>query len=308
MTDSTLTSGQADAADADDGADGLLCPGCGYDLRATIGDTCSECGLTIDRAALRVSGFPWAHRRGIAGVWTYLLTVWLVTIDSRRLRFEAAKPQDLTQARWFRHVTALIVAASIIAYFAALVASWKGLGFVAIQPRQLAWGLPPYPWWVQDLAVPWCAAATLMPVLPVMYVLLAWHLTGTPQALFRRKADSPARRERAAAIGYYAIAPLAVLMPVVSAASIYWIKGAQAFSTPTEWFIRTTAWGVWALGAVSVAARVAQWATRLRHARLEASMLGTVHLLGRCTFGVVAYLGVVPWCLGFLWILIDSLR
>src|SRR4051794_13275118 len=73
-------SGRGPDAPSDPGRS-LLCPGCGYDLRGTIGGRCSECGLEIDRAALERSGFPWAHRASLGRVRAFLKTVWLVTVD-----------------------------------------------------------------------------------------------------------------------------------------------------------------------------------------------------------------------------------
>lgn len=89
------------------GAAARLCPGCGYDLRAATTDRCSECGVVLDRAALRESGFPWAHRKRVGRVRAFVATVWLVTVDGRRVRNELAKPQDARDAGLTRRWTAL---------------------------------------------------------------------------------------------------------------------------------------------------------------------------------------------------------
>ena len=61
-----------------------ICPACGYDLRATTSDHCSECGLAIDRDALQQSAIPWAHRRQIGRVRAYLKTLWQFSTDRKR--------------------------------------------------------------------------------------------------------------------------------------------------------------------------------------------------------------------------------
>src|SRR5215217_6169902 len=90
----------------------LYCPACGYDLRASMDGRCNECGLVIDRASLRVSAFPWAHRTEMGRVRAYVRTVWLVLINSRSLAYEAAKPQEPADARSFARVTGIVLAIS----------------------------------------------------------------------------------------------------------------------------------------------------------------------------------------------------
>src|SRR3954471_13137052 len=85
----------ADSPAAED-QQALLCPGCGFDLRATTSDRCGECGLAFDRASLLESTIPWAHRRKIGRVRAYLKTFWQFTLDRRVLRNELAKPQDIS--------------------------------------------------------------------------------------------------------------------------------------------------------------------------------------------------------------------
>src|SRR3954469_12467842 len=83
--------------------DPLPCPNCGYDLRASLDDQCSECGQAIDRSTLGITSFPWPHRHNVRN---YLKTLWLITINSRRLRFETWKNQNLAAARSFQRITA----------------------------------------------------------------------------------------------------------------------------------------------------------------------------------------------------------
>src|SRR5687768_15113775 len=82
----------------------LICPNCGYDLRAAVGGRCSECGSVFDEAELRTSGFPWAQRRQRGRIRAYLLTTWYVLINSRRIAHEASRTQLASDGRSFRRV------------------------------------------------------------------------------------------------------------------------------------------------------------------------------------------------------------
>jgi hypothetical protein len=139
MSELPTTIAGAEAADPPPGVTASLCPGCGYDLRAATSDRCSECGLVIDRAALRESGFPWAHRRRIGRLRAILKTVWLVTIDGRALRDELAKPQDARDAASFRAVNTTVLALSLLILAGILAMGW-GLQPVAIEPVRFAYG------------------------------------------------------------------------------------------------------------------------------------------------------------------------
>src|SRR5207253_7269761 len=98
--------------------DPLPCPHCGYDLRANVTEHCSECGQTIDRSTLGITRFPWCARKNIR---SYFRTVWLITINSRRLRFETSKNQNLADARSFHRITSFIFALTLAASCAAIV-------------------------------------------------------------------------------------------------------------------------------------------------------------------------------------------
>src|ERR1043165_7143879 len=86
-------------------SDPLPCPNCGYDLRASRSDQCSECGQAIDRGSPGSTSFPWPHRRQIGPIRAYCKTVWLITAGSKELKFETLKNQTLSDARSFNRIT-----------------------------------------------------------------------------------------------------------------------------------------------------------------------------------------------------------
>src|SRR3954471_13389032 len=100
---------------ADEGE--MLCPYCGYDLRANPGERCSECGKPIDRNDQAPSTIPWIHRRHSGRVRSYLKTVWLVTIDGGRLRGQAGRILKKADAQSFRRITAVLMTLALIGAF-----------------------------------------------------------------------------------------------------------------------------------------------------------------------------------------------
>jgi len=371
------TDQQATVPDWDNVSDEILCPLCGYDLRGTTGDRCSECGQTIDRAALRTSAFPWSRRREIGRVRAYIQTVWLVTIDSRRLRYEASKPQDMKDARKFRWITTSILAVAFVGIFTIFAAVEGG------DPTRLAaplWRTQSFmsPWnylppWLGDLLVPWAASLTIPLLVPALLVALAIHLTTSSRHLFRVREASPARQQCLSAIAQYSLAPIAWLLPPVLCAGLFlatlvpelneggrdhtgvilralaalailtlathvvqrfrarrggaegslalslrllkWIlaitllmvlfplgRALAHMSLDDEAFLPPMMAALLVVGLAVLAAllRTVQWAVRVRHGDLVHGLLALLRLLGLWLIGLVVWLGLVPWCFGFL--------
>lgn len=298
----------------DDDADLLLCPACRFDLRGTAGDRCGECGLEIDRAGLRVSGVPWAHRGRMGWVAAYLRTARAFARD-RDVRFEAVRPQEIRDGRAFARITACFVAVALVGAFLAGVYAMGGLVALAIQPGDsVSRG-------VLDGAVPWCAGATIPGVLPVCLVAFALWLTSCERFAFRTRAGSTERARAAVALSYYTCSPLLLLLP------------AMAFGVGLAWLIRHTAdsyapqfpraflvypraslalsvvCGVTAVTAVGLTlVRVGQWVARTRQCGTGRAVLGVAEVVGLWLLGVVVLVGLVPWIVGFTCIAIDSLR
>jgi hypothetical protein len=295
----------------------VLCPGCGYDLRGGTTDRCSECGLEVDRTAVRWSGVPWAHRRQIGRVRAFWKTVWYVTLDKRLIRHELARPQDLRDARRFRACNAAFGAVALVGFAGVLLVRY-GLESIAVQPFTFALGpgrRGPLPGYAQDLAVPWCAGATLLPLIPIYLVGLAVYVTGVGQSVMRLKGYPPAHRDRATAMGLYAWAPLAWLLPAAACHAAAFGLRRTAEGWEDDLLIRAARLGLDGLaillGTVSVFSsfhRSGEWFTRAHHAGAGRFAAGVAEMLARSTLGIVLFLGVVPWCVGLGWIVLDSFR
>jgi hypothetical protein len=296
----------------------LLCPACGFDLRATASDRCGECGLVIDRAALQVSGIPWVYRRRIGRVRAYFRTFWQVTIDSKAIRYEAAKPQEVGDGRAFARLTACIVALALLAVFAAAVFADGGLAFLAIHPTSPfnSFGnstaiTDPH---LQDLLVPWSAGATIAPVLPLCLIVLAFYLTGAQRYVFRASGAPALYQQRAVALSYYVTGPLALLLPaLVCCTMAALLREEKLFKEYGPFPVLTTALApvgalLFLIAVLGALYRAGQWLIRTRHCGVGRAALGVGELVGLWLFGWIVLIGLIPWCVGFLWIAIDSLR
>ena len=54
--------------------------------------------------------------------------------------------------------------------------------------------------------------------------------------------------------------------------------------------------------------RIVQWAARVRGWGMGRALLAVPHLLLIWLLAAVAFVGILPWCIGYVWIAIDSLR
>lgn len=270
---------------------------------------------------LTISGIPWAHRRTMGRIRAFFATLWRITLDRASIRHEARKPQELSDARALRRVNAWIVAAAFLAGFAGMVYLEGDLAFLAIQPPNpmAAMGVgsgPPGldPRWY-DLAVPWSAGATIAPVLPVCLVLLAFWLTGAQRFIFRvPRSYSAVQRERALCLSHYTAAPLVFLLLAVGlmivSALLYKGMNEDEAKAMSGFFLTL---GIGSAAIVPVAllgtlARTAQWLVRTRGCSGGFAVLSVFELLGLWALGAIVLVGLFPWCVGFLWIVIDSLR
>ena len=188
--------------DAPTEAEELFCPACGYDLRGTSSDRCSECGEVINRDNLAVSRLPWTHRRHLGCVRAWWRTVLLVTFKPKSLAAEVARPVSLPDARRFRIITALLVGMLMAIILAGVILLIGGTGMLALlhlyNLTNARW-----PGWTLDLVLPWNVGVFFLPVLPIGVVITFILIGGVAHLIFRRRDMPPERQERAAAIGEY---------------------------------------------------------------------------------------------------------
>ena len=287
--------------------DAPFCPNCGYDLRGFAAERCSECGQTLDWANLRTSAFPWTRCRETSSIMAYLQTAWLVTIDSRKLRHEAGKPQHLADARSFRWLTGMIVAAVFVCVFVAIIVDCGGTDYLGVRSSS-QFASSRMPRWMQDIAVPWWAGARLLPVCCVCLALLAFQLAGVPHYLVRLPRDLAGQQERADGVVCYAAGPMAWLAVAALAAGAIRLLGwanKMSYEDMGPVFLLIP-YALACLALFFSVFRAIQWAVRVRHCGFEGALLALAKLLGLWLFGLAVFGFVLPWCFGFLLIAVDS--
>ena len=280
---------------------GLLCPNCGYDLRGNPGERCSECGQIIDRA-LTDSTIPWVHRKHVGWVRAYLKTVWLVTIDSRQLRGQAVRKLKLQNAHRFKLITAVLLALAMIGVFVFVAGDLAT--FISEYKFSLT-SVNQFGQWSHDLIVPWLAGITLPALLPAMFVGLAFTLTGVHRRLFR--LSEAARQESATALACYAGGPLAWWLPVlgVECAAIYLDSIGVLEFRPGELLVMAA---LLTIALLMTLARITQWGLRVKRKSAAAALIDAPWLLLLWLWSTVVWLGILPWAIGFVWIVIDGFR
>jgi hypothetical protein len=318
----TVTNVQPDSPTADDAtlasAATLPCPRCGYDLRGTSSDRCSECGQTIDRNALAESGIPWAHRKKLGRVRTFLVTVRRFSYDSLSIRQELSKPQNPADARWFRFWVTLIVA----------TAGWTALAVAMLDypletlllQRDALWDKPsgtPMPGWQQDLLVPWFCGISFYWLTIVCIGLYALYLSGvTRSAIHFHTPDERARRS-ANAVGLYAAAPLVwLILPALLYLGSHFLGRASWFMRQPDADLISQLRTLLQIAAAALLVlivglsfrRSGQWISRVHHAGFGRSAWGVLECLVRVIVGFVVCRLIIPWCCGLIWIAIDSVR
>lgn len=292
----------------------LPCPHCDYDLRATTSNRCPECGRPFIPGDLAQSAIPFSRTTGVAKIPAYIVTVWRISIGHKSLRHEVHKPQQLASARLFGRITALLLAGTFLLPFFLFRTDFRRL---ALQPptpftqdRILAG-------WVQDFAVPWWAGATLTGVIPLMLILLAFSITRAPRPLVDSK--DPQQSDRCQALAFYAVAPLAWVLPITLLVLLllfcnqdpYYVPrsvGLTMFQMIAPWVALVVGGGLSLLAAAGLLYRLPQSIARARNSGPSGAFFALLQLLALWTWQTIFYLAILPWAIGLLWSLIDSLR
>ena len=298
----------------------ILCPACGYDLRAIDSDRCPECGSDIDRTGLSRSQIPWTFRGGSLGRWrAYWRTVWLAMWRMKLLGSEIARPVDLYDAKRFATITALLAALPIALAVVGTMIANGGTNFLNPLVERASYSkrgsqteslLPEAP----DAQIPYAAGLTRWPVVPLTIVLLLWLCTRVPALWFDwgGRHVSPTLRERAEALSYYTSAALVLLL--VAMLAVVAIFG--------HWFVvDPRARGdivldiVLALsaGGLVLIAFALWWLNALRlmrptlHAPARRILWTALALpLTWAVCAVVAFIAF-PWLAGYLWLMVESI-
>jgi hypothetical protein len=291
----------------------LYCPSCTYDLRGIDdGERCPECGLVIRRDELRRSRIPWVHRRQIGRVRAYFRTFWLATVQTKTLASEVFRPVSYADAQRFRLVTCILAAiAPVTAIIIGLLQGDSALGDAlgGIDPFR---GSPSQPVpGIFDIGLPWAAGAILLPVMPIGAFLFLLAVSGVPSYWFHPRRLPVVRQNRAIALSYYACAPLALLL---LAGVCVLVVIALSLAESNRSIEQLALFFGFATATFVIVASVAFYANTLRlyHQATAASGGGTIAFAVLLPLAWIASavltLFVLPWIVGFLRLLVESLR
>lgn len=179
--------------------EGAFCPRCGYDLRASFGETCPECGGTLDENALRQTQILWLRRREVGRLRALWRTAFFVTFHGQRMSYEMARPVDFSEARRFHRTVAILLWLTPVA-FASL--------FVLAVLFSESW---------EENAEPFGTLTTLAVLLTAPPALLLFFFTATAVHTywFHPRHLSTEQQNRTLALSYFACAPLLFLPPAI---------------------------------------------------------------------------------------------
>ena len=182
------------------------CHRCGYDLRATAGDTCPECGAAVDGGPAK-SAIPWAHRASLGQLNAYLRTLWLVTVHPARVAADASRPQLPRDGRTFAWATTVAATIPGAAIFIGYALARDGLD---LKPLLLHFG--PTAVWPELVVLAAVVAG---------WAMFAAIVTRIQVYGFDRRHMPEALRGRAVTLGRYCSAGWGfVVVPLAALASI----------------------------------------------------------------------------------------
>lgn len=195
----------------------LFCPDCGYNLRGTPADRCSECGLGLAFINSPESGIPWAHRRTRGLLSTFWATVWMALFRTRVLARAVYRPVPMRDAQRFHFIALGLMVASVFAAVAIFLASPADSSPTVL----LSWMKPATSdtSWYGFLIAEYGRASVWAWMFAVSVGFLSAVLTcaGGTAYLFQPRRLAVEQQRRAIAMSCYAAAPMAVAGPLLVA-------------------------------------------------------------------------------------------
>ena len=286
----------------------LLCPRCGYDLRGTTSGVCSECGRPFTRELLLAQTLPWLRRRNIGRVRAFVKTVLLATLNGRAWHQQMLLPLELREAArffWASGVILLLFAMGGVAFFLWTV----GLGPFLLDTRDA--GIP----WMFEPRMLWSVGMTRWPALFVYVTLLVVEWGAGLRSCFRRVGgQNPTQAEAA---GCYAVAPLLMLPVAATLTFIAWAVSGFLRIDDFDWTqspvrivmalsFLIVSFAVLARGLIGFPVRAC--GTLFAIGGKQATRRAIAGMLFARLLATVGLLGVLPCCVGFVWIVLDTLR
>lgn len=200
-----------------------LCLQCGYDLRGTQSNRCPECGTRFERTLdLHHTPYLQPGKRSAHAFWA---TVILATLHPARIADDAAHPANLAAALRFRRALAFRLAVWPIllgiAFYVEHLCSSPGT-------RSLVqYWYPDFYWQFDDFrkasarSLVWSQAIEMICVAIVFLTVAMWIFLalGVQTYFFHPRRLPEEVSNRAVALGYFTVAPLA-WMPAALLASI----------------------------------------------------------------------------------------
>lgn len=281
----TPTASDPPPAPASGHAAAILCPRCGYDLRARTALRCPECGQPIpgyDRPLI-----PWIEPAGRGRLAALLATVWLVLRRPRIIAAAVAHPVRDAHTRGFQ--LALVVWAWLWTLATFALAGVLEPGLLNLISGRFGW-----PLWLAE-ALGWL----LLLMLGTSAVTLAFENT-----------DDPEHARRCRAVARFAAAPLlAAPLPLMLmlAATLVMLRIRTPAATAFGGFVFVLGLATWLAIPVAILQRAAAFGRHMVHSprRRLAGLLGVVALwlllaglLLVALPGIVLYLCIIFGSLG----------
>jgi hypothetical protein len=301
----------------------LICPACGYNQHGIDSPRCPECGMLIDRSPDDIKPrIPWDRRKNVSEhlsghasrrVQAFFLTLWWTMFYPHRLLDERVRPVSLRDAKTFSRICQVIIFVPCLVITLAIQIQTQG---TILTPQQQWFGTPALTetkltlWW--ELGIPWMTGAQILPLMLVLpWFALGGHC-GVLVWLVNRPALPTVERARMAALSHYAIGPLA-LFPWTCAATFAGVMIADANDWKLPGSILSQLAVVTLIAVMTLLPLVLHYKTSVvfyAHTRgggLFKSLVAAVIVPCFWLTHLIFWYGLVPWLVGFIWVLWRSL-